>query len=177
MEEKENIYKAPEAELVDEGALVSGGVELASRWSRLAASILDSIILIALVFVIVFVASSFGGDWVLTAFEEESLINNIIAVLIGMACWMGCNFYLMKTKGQTIGKLALKIQVVDFESSKILKPSQSVGIRFFIPQTIGALFNFFLVVDALFIFRQDKRCVHDLMAKTKVVQYQPPAVD
>ena len=47
-----------------------------------------------------------------------------------------------------------------------------IGLREIVPAIIGAipLIGFvFYIVDVCFIFRTDRRCVHDLMANTKVV--------
>ena len=48
-----------------------------------------------------------------------------------------------------------------------------VGLREIVPAVIGMvplLGGIFSIVDACFIFRGDQRCIHDLMANTKVIR-------
>jgi hypothetical protein len=38
-----------------------------------------------------------------------------------------------------------------------------------LPRLIPLAGNAFSLIDALFIFRQDRRCIHDMIASTRVV--------
>jgi uncharacterized RDD family membrane protein YckC len=75
------------------------------------------------------------------------------------------------TRGQTLGKRIFKLRVakadgrpVDFASGVVLR--WLVPYLLFAMTFVGTLA---WIVNALFIFRDDRRCVHDLIAKTQVV--------
>ncbi|MBV1869802.1 MAG: RDD family protein [Gammaproteobacteria bacterium] len=79
--------------------------------------------------------------------------------------------YLLKKYGQTIGKNIVGIKIVtvanqlpDFKYLILLR-YLPLWTAVFIP-IIGGLFP---TVDILFIFRKDRRCIHDLIAGTMVV--------
>lgn len=76
-------------------------------------------------------------------------------------------YYLTKD-GQTIGKKCMKIRIVDLKTRKIGGFVQNVLMR----AVLNSLLCFvplYSFVDIIFIFRDDRRCVHDLMAGTIVV--------
>jgi uncharacterized RDD family membrane protein YckC len=75
-------------------------------------------------------------------------------------------------RGQTVGKRILGIRVVLKDTlanggfvTNVLKRGLLNGLLNFIP--------LYFIVDSLFIFREDRRCVHDMIAATVVVQGQP----
>ena len=79
--------------------------------------------------------------------------------------------YLLKKYGQTIGKKLLGISIVTLDGEKpefwplILKRYLPLGLVSYTP-VVG---RFLPTIDALFIFGKDKRCVHDFIAGTMVV--------
>ena len=80
---------------------------------------------------------------------------------------------LLTVRGQTIGKILTRIRVVRVPDGSPAGFLHGFFLRGFIPRCfrhvpiIGVLFWF---VDNCFIFRDDHRCLHDLMAGTKVVK-------
>ena len=165
MEEKDNLYKAPDSELI-------AAKTDASRISRLGAAILDSIVL----FVVVFALLSLFGFWTLFTETDTGYGTEIAGALTGILVWLACNLHLVKTRGQTIGKMAANIQIVDMDSNRTPAVGNSVGKRFLLMQLfyiIPFIGHLLALVDTLFIFRSDKRCIHDLIANTKVVYYRP----
>ncbi|MBI4425449.1 MAG: RDD family protein [Elusimicrobia bacterium] len=81
----------------------------------------------------------------------------------------GYQFYLLTTKGQTIGKRLFKIRIVKADTlenggfvTNVLLRSIVNGLLWFIPV--------YMVADSLLIFRQDRRCIHDILAGTIVVK-------
>ena len=88
--------------------------------------------------------------------------------------FMVINGYLLVMRGQTVGKLMLGIRIVDSATGGKVSAAKVLGLRYIvfyglqIIPVLGMreLVSFF---DAVFIFRDDRRCLHDLLAGTKVV--------
>jgi|SRR5688572_16788354 len=80
---------------------------------------------------------------------------------------------LLCVRSQSVGKLLLRIQIVDIQNDQPGGPVRAFLLRAFIPTIIEFIpflgFGFW-VIDTLFIFREDRRCIHDLMAGTRVVK-------
>jgi uncharacterized RDD family membrane protein YckC len=82
-------------------------------------------------------------------------------------------------RGQTIGKRIMGIAIVTLDNQKpaffplIAQRYMSQWLVHMVP-VIGLLL--LRLIDVLFIFRADKRCLHDLIAKTKVIDLSVPVV-
>jgi uncharacterized RDD family membrane protein YckC len=96
-----------------------------------------------------------------------------LAMGLGLLCilFMGYQWYLISTTGQTIAKKWMGIKVVkmdgspvDFVSGVVLREMLVAGAGF-IPY-IGGLIN---IIDSLMIFGEARRCLHDQIAGTQVV--------
>jgi uncharacterized RDD family membrane protein YckC len=80
---------------------------------------------------------------------------------------------LLCVRSQSVGKLVVGLKIVSVEDERPGGPLRAFLLRGFIPTVIefipflGLLFWF---VDSCFIFRDDHRCIHDLIAGTKVVK-------
>jgi uncharacterized RDD family membrane protein YckC len=75
--------------------------------------------------------------------------------------------------GQTVGKRLLGIRIVRVQDDANPGFVHAVLLRSVVPIIIRAIPMFglgFWLVDVGCIFRTDKRCLHDLIAGTKVVQ-------
>jgi len=145
-------------------------IELANRGTRLGAVIIDIIMMaiISLPLVIYF----FGWG----SFTEQDLLKDmkmsVIYFAIGQLLFLSVNGYLLYTAGQTIGKKTLDIKIVNLDN-KLPEFTSIYGLRYFlisIFNNIPIIGSFFALIDALFIFRDDKRCIHDLIAGTKVIK-------
>ena len=82
-------------------------------------------------------------------------------------------WYLLSTQGQTIGKQLMKIRIVRFEDNGTAGFVKAVLLRGFVNGLIGAipLLGFiYSLVDICFIFREDRRCIHDMIGGTHVIQ-------
>lgn len=140
---------------------------LATRIQRLLASIIDGFILIALTAPLLYSMLTFSTTRIEIFFID----------LLGYIIFMLINYSFLVNDGQTIGKKILKIKIVNLEgevpSKKFLAIRYSVffisnGLPFNgIAKTIMALLS---LVNVLFIFRKDKRCLHDHIAKTIVIK-------
>ena len=161
------IYRPPTAELEQPEA--SSDQELASRWSRFFAMLLDSFLIMLFLMPAVY----FLGIWQILIAEESTLTIDLLLSLSGILTYLILNGYLLATEGQTLGKKLLGIRIVDSESGQILTFTKVFGLRYmpvFICSQIPALGQIIGLIDALLIFRKDKRCLHDMIAKTKVIK-------
>ena len=80
--------------------------------------------------------------------------------------------YLLSAHGQTIGKKLVGVRIVKQETEENGGFLTNIVMRSILPGIIGSipfLGLFFSIVNLLFIFREDRRCLHDLIAGTIVV--------
>jgi uncharacterized RDD family membrane protein YckC len=81
--------------------------------------------------------------------------------------------YLLVTRGQTIGKKLLGIKIVAYDTEAHPGFVKIILLRGFVNGVISAIpvvGGLYALVDACFIFREDRRCLHDHLAGTKVVK-------
>lgn len=159
--------------------------DLASRGARLGAHLLDGLALIG--------AAIPGLLLMLVAeetYDEELFILGGLLLGGGMLALAIYQIYLLSSRGQTIGKRALSIQIVmhDDESNpgffravvlRILLPGIIIYVAILMlehnaPDLIEEMpwfGNVFYLANILFIFAEDRRCIHDHIAGTKVVDF------
>lgn len=159
----ENTADTPEPESTEVRRLV-----LASRWKRLGASILDSLILAVFTVPAMFLTGGFSG---ISEGVEPSFLHSLLMGLLGLVVFFALNFKFLGDDGQTIGKKVLGIKIVDTQGDKALwKPHLLARYAvFFLPGQIPLAGQLFSIVNVLFIFGNDKRCLHDYAAKTIVI--------
>lgn len=157
-----NPYNPPSSN-VDVAAAPAAG-ELASRKDRLLAALIDSIILM----VILMPAFYFMG-----VFEAagESFGMLALTALTGFGVYVAVNGHFLARYGQTVGKRQMKIRIVSVEGEPVslgrILLARQLPIQML--TMVPLLGNLVGLVDSLFIFRDDRRCLHDLIAGTKVV--------
>ncbi|MGV3663944.1 MAG: RDD family protein [Prosthecobacter sp.] len=91
-----------------------------------------------------------------------------LMIMVGLV-----NVVLLTLRGQTLGKLLLGIQIVrhmDGGRAGFVKAVLLRGLLFLVVGNLRYLGLLFLLGDALLIFRQDRRCLHDIVADTRVVR-------
>jgi len=170
MSDVSNPYAAPAARL---SALVSGPDDVpAERGQRLAAVIVDSLVYFAVYLPVL------AGAIISAAGQQDSsdtpvaLIIGGVVSLAGALGLVGYTIHLVIRNGQTIGKRALGIRVVRLDGSPI-GLGRSFWLRNFVPGLLGAVPFFGAIVslvDILMIFGEDRRCLHDKIADTKVIR-------
>ena len=89
---------------------------------------------------------------------------------LGLIALVGYQAWLLTSTGQTIGKRALKLKIVRVDDEQNGGFWRNVALRSAVARWLLGMIPFYLLVDGLFIFRADKRCLHDLMAGTRVVE-------
>lgn len=140
---------------------------LPSRWRRLGAAAIDMAIgLVCSIPVFVYQIQVLGIEWgEPLSIEHEAGVFVYSALMFFMV-----NGYLLIKRGQTVGKFALGIKIA---TAYYAKPS-------LFSLTVIRTYAFWLLsyhqwlaivglIDVLFIFRKDKRCLHDHVASTTVV--------
>ncbi len=106
------------------------------------------------------------------------LIAGVVWVWAGLLAAILLQVILIALRGQNVGKLAFGARVVRASDGQPAGFLQAVVLRFLLPVGIVIFLNattivlgfVFLLVDFGFMFRADQRCLHDLMAGTKVVR-------
>ncbi len=94
-------------------------------------------------------------------------------MILGMLIPAIVQIVLISIRGQSLGKMMLGIQIVRYVDEENPGFLRAIVLRAFVPGLIGSIpyiGMLFSLLDALFIFRADKRCLHDHIADTKVVE-------
>lgn len=162
--EPNNPYTPPEAPL-------GGGSEdeerLAGRGVRLGAALIDGL----LVGMITVPAMIYSGYWAqVRSGIVPPFTSQLLWALIGFAVFMAFHGYSLKTSGQTLGKKLLGIQIQCLDGSPFRLPQ--LGLRYLLPQLLGLVpvaGPLFGILNLLFIFGPARRCLHDYLAGTCVV--------
>ena len=154
---------------------------LASRATRLGAVILDSIITIVFVLPGIlfvgfknFAAESSGAP---TPEMTPLMMTGFCLILLGVIALLVIQCWMLSVRGQTLAKRFANIRIVKYETDEVPGFVHGVLLRYFIIIVIGVIpfiGPLFRLVDVCFIFGEKKRCLHDLIAGTKVVVGQPP---
>ncbi|MFD0901636.1 RDD family protein [Actinomadura sediminis] len=143
---------------------------LASRWARLAAGIVDLLVLsivsglISLPFVNwESVVDPDPGEY---AYNGAQAWTNMIAIIVGFLY-----FWLMHAKwGQTLGKMLLRIRVVREEDGGPVARSQAAARAAFY-SVLGGICGCIGFIDVLWIlWDRRKQALHDKIARTVVVK-------
>lgn len=103
----------------------------------------------------------------------------LVVNILGLIAMLAVNFNFLK-KGQTVGKMLLKLQIQRRTDGSIL-PLQDIILKRMLPvfgvatlgsvihPMVGMLGGLFVLVDALCIFRPNRNTIHDDIAGSKVV--------
>ena len=145
--------------------------QLASRGKRLAAAVVDVFIFFPLVLLI---AQPLGLINISDPAKMQgfNLDQTMQLFIIGQVLFLLVQGYLLHTQGQTIGKKLLKIRIVSL-NDELLGIGQLYFVRyltFSLIAQIPIIGAFISMVNVLFIFGQDRRCLHDRLAGTKVIE-------
>ena len=175
-----NPYAPPAAD-IGEQPIVSAAGDLASRWQRLGAALLDFLPTVAALvpFFIGIMTKALSGQAIaapdgvnpLTPFLAAGRLGVVSLVLLTVV--LATQWTLLGVRGQTLGKIVARIRVVRVDGSRasFLHTVVARNWPFFLCGLfLGNAGSIVGTLDMLFVFRRDKRCLHDLMAGTKVVR-------
>lgn len=156
-----NPYAAPTAR-IEQHVEQSGDFALASRGARLGAAIIDNVLFLLCFGAFIFAALGRGPR---TA-GGLAMLGVIVGVVLVVT-----NLVMLHRSGQSIGKRLVGIRIVRSDGSRC-SLGRIVGLRILLPALMSAIpyiGRFFNLVDALAIFREERRCIHDHFADTIVV--------
>jgi uncharacterized RDD family membrane protein YckC len=148
-------------------------VRLASRWLRFWAVFID-----VLIGVIAAIPIYLYTDYFQKLFETGTVdTSDLIAVTAySWLVFLLLNGYLLHKKGQTIGKNVMEIAIVDMKGQQ-LGLLNILGKRI-LPMTfvlyVPLIGQFVALLNYLFALRKNRRCLHDLIAGTQVVNVAVP---
>jgi len=158
------------AAIAESPAIASLELVPAERGARFLAQLIDGLTSLVAILpgaALLFIGSAGGNKTSPLAIGGFALIALALIILLGF------QIYLLATRGQTIGKRLMDIKIVNFADESNPGFVKAFLLRVFVNGLIGAVpvvgFAYSLV-DICFIFRDDRRCLHDLIAGTKVVK-------
>jgi uncharacterized RDD family membrane protein YckC len=163
-----NPYAPPKGEVRD---VAEHGGDPADRLLRLGAVILDGIVLACMVYipgvVVLAGAGRLGGDTP-TAGNEMLVAFGGFLMLVGGIAWIWLTILFVARNGQTIAKKLVGIKVVRSDGSPA-----SLGRIFWLRNVVNGLLGIiplYGLIDILFIFGEQRQCLHDKIADTIVVK-------
>jgi uncharacterized RDD family membrane protein YckC len=187
-----NPYSPPESPLKQQAAAPRTR-ELASRWQRLGGRAVDYLLgaLISVPLVL-----SMGTERMVELMRDQSAMFRIYTdstagALTGLAAlsFAVLNWYLVITRGQTLGKMLVGTRIVRTDGSPVgflhgivlrnwvlLIPSYVAALALAIGAPadgvvwVSAVLSWVVAASYLLVFGSDRRCGHDYLASTKVVQ-------
>ena len=169
--------------------------EPASPWVRLTAWIIDFLIYFFVAIVAVFVpALMLEIEFALIPLALVVSFILLIVILLPLLGVFAVQMVLLGARGQTFGKIIMKIRIVDAVTGEQPQWARLISLRnivswfiiswIILTQIILRFFGLYVeftilmaglalgcaycMVDSLFIFRADHRTIHDLIAGTRV---------
>ena len=95
----------------------------------------------------------------------------LLLAVLGMAAYIGIQWTFWASTGQSIGKKAMKTQIVNLDGSQA--SAKTIALKRYAIMSLianvpvaGSLVS---LIGVLLIFRRDRNCLHDDIAKTRVV--------
>lgn len=186
-----DAYSPPGSD-VNAGVRSGGqGAEPASRGTRLTAATLDGLLISLPLLPLVALGIYFGVRTHLEVAQAgmgEELAQpafigtSELTVLLGVAAGIGAlgalgiaiyQWILISRTGQSLGKKWTGIRIERIDGSRVTFGT-GVVLRNWVPKVMGAvpyLGMIFHLIDCLYIFREDSRCLHDHIAGTRVVRH------
>jgi uncharacterized RDD family membrane protein YckC len=163
-----NPYAPPKGAVRDVD--LSDSAEPADRGTRLVAAILDGLIAFAMIYLPALIVLIATGSF---ANPDQPPDDAMLAIagavaLVGAIAWIWLTIMFVARNGQTIAKKMLGIKVVRSDGSKA-----SLGRIFWLRNVVNGLIGIiplYQLIDYLFIFSEQRQCLHDKIADTIVVR-------
>jgi uncharacterized RDD family membrane protein YckC len=64
----------------------------------------------------------------------------------------------------------MNIRIVNYSDGQVPSAGRLIGLRYVLNSFLGRIIPFYAFVDVLLIFGNERRCIHDYLAGTKVVE-------
>jgi uncharacterized RDD family membrane protein YckC len=169
-----NRFAPPKADLTEPGNL-ENGIVLAGRGQRLVAAILDTLLLMVLIYGAFFV---FGGVSLFARLNANTppdpfaLMGSMFRSMApGYVILLVIQGWAMHTFGGTVGKRLMGLRIVRTDGTRpgFARVFFARGAVAMVPNFIPFLNLFWWLLDQLLIFRDSRQCLHDQMVDTIVV--------
>jgi uncharacterized RDD family membrane protein YckC len=165
-----NPYSTPTSDPTV-AASFDGQPQLATLGQRFVGAIIDGLISAAVIVPIGFAMGVYSTN----AVHKPGFMETTGLALAGFAIFVAIHWTFLNATGQTIGKKVAKTRIVTMDGKK---PGMGdlVGKRYAFMNLIGLIplvGGIVSLVNILFIFRKDRRCLHDLIGGTQVVKAVP----
>jgi uncharacterized RDD family membrane protein YckC len=171
-----NPYAPPQAAVADV-ADPNASAARADRGTRLLAALVDGLVFMAMVYIPLAIGLGMAGAGAAIGASTDSAMPFNFAALFGTAgllalagliAWVVITYRLVARNGQTIAKKWFGIKVVRSDGSKA-----SVGRIFWLRNVVNAILGvipLYGLIDILWIFGEERRCLHDKIADTIVIK-------
>lgn len=146
------------------------GVVDATRSQRLMGSLLDALISLVILMPIQFATGMYDG---FPKVAQPTFVQSLLWGSAGLGLWLAFHGRLAATSAQTIGKRVVGTRIVDARTGENA-PFKRIFWSRLIPQHLVALIPYvgsvITLLNVVLVFRNDRRCGHDLIAGTRVIQ-------
>jgi uncharacterized RDD family membrane protein YckC len=170
-----NPYATPASDGLDRLAspATEGGAIDATRGARFGAALIDAVSGMLVILPMQFAL----GVWKDFPAVKMSFGQTVAWTVGAFAIFVAMHGYFLVRGAQTIGKRLVGIQIVNVTDLAPAPVSRILLLRY-LPTNLVTLIpvvgGFVHLVDTLAIFREDRRCVHDHIAGTRVVVKRAP---
>ena len=182
---EENPYTPPVNQVEDPPiqSAVSSSHNYASLGARFLGKLIDVLIMIPLGLVIGVGYALVSPPKVIAVEKTSDLFSmgatgygygeTLLLAVLGIAAYIGIQWTFWASTGQSIGKKVMKTQVVNLDGSQASAKTIALK-RYAIMSLIGNVpvaGGLVSLIGVLLIFRWDRNCLHDDIAKTRVVKF------
>ena len=143
------------------------GVEYAGFWRRLAAMLIDSVLILAVAGLPLWAALA-GGDFPSATPEEQTAMGLVLQLVGAVGAWLYDALMESSSKQATLGKMALGLRVTDLDGNRV-GFGKATGRHF------GKYISYFILgIGFLMVaWTRQKQGLHDQMAGTLVLKGRP----
>jgi uncharacterized RDD family membrane protein YckC len=121
-------------------------------------------------------AAAGGAEVEMDPASASLLVAGWAILILGSLALFILQVVLLVTRSQTLGKYFVNTQVVDFETGTPAGFLSCGVLRVFVNGLIAGLpciGLIYFIVDSFYVLREDRRCIHDLIANTPVIDLTP----
>ena len=140
--------------------------QLASRGKRFLGALLDGVFHLvgAIPGAVLAMILGIGG-------ADEDVVAPVAIISVGLGVFVVAviNWVLIARTGQSMAKRVLGMKIVRIDSPQPVGFVNGVALRIWVPALINQACSLFGLVNALWIFNEEQRCIHDLIASTVVI--------